>query len=120
MAQRRARGRMPALLFSANSTAEFRDNLLRGFDRGGVLVDIERDGADARVTSAAVALANAGKVYIRLLRSPGVRSHGNFDAEAALAQTHAVNGLGMEIVGDKFVVALEIVVGDVEEDGAVL
>ena len=72
------------------------------------------------MTSAAVALADASEIDLGLLRRPGIRSDGNFHAKAALAQPDTVDGLRMQVVRDEFVVTLEVVVGDVKEDGAVL
>src|SRR5512141_2734867 len=104
----------------ANGSAEFFDDFLRRLDGGGVLVHVERDGADARVPASAVALADAGEVDLWVLRSPGIRSDGNFHAETAFAETDAVDRLRMQVIGNELVVALEIVVGDVEEDRRVL
>ena len=84
-----------------------------------MLVHIEGDSAHAGVSAASVALANLGQIDDRLFWSPGVRAHGNLHAEAALAESHAVNGFGMEIVRNELVIALEIVIGDVEKNGAV-
>src|SRR5579864_235431 len=106
--------------FFADGGAQLSHDFLRRLDRGGVLVHVERDRSHAGMAAATVALANASQVHFRFLRSPGIRSHRNLHAEAALAEPHAVDRLRMQVVGNEFVVALEIVIGDVEENRAVL
>ena len=85
------------------------------------LVGREADGAHAGVTAAAVALADLRQVdhLRRIGLGPGIRSHGDLGAEARLRQADGVGGLRVQVVGDELVEALERVVGDVEEDGAV-
>src|SRR5579862_331954 len=84
-----------------------------------MLVHIEGNCANPSVAASTVALAYFRQVDHRLLRRPGIRSDGNLHAEAALAQSHAVNGLGVQIIRNEFVIALKVLVGDVEKDGAV-
>src|SRR5579871_530254 len=69
--QKRAIKRLSFLLVADGST-QLRNNFLRCLDRRGVLVDIKRDGADARVAASAVALADAGEVHLGLLRCPWI------------------------------------------------
>ena len=70
--------------------------------------------------TSAVALTNLGQIHHWLLGRPGIGSHRDFHAKATLAEAHAVNGLGMKIIRNELVVALEIVVGDVEENSPIL
>ena len=85
---------------------------------GSLLRDIERDGAYPRVAASAVALANFGQIHGGLGGRPGIRAHRNLHPETALAEAYAVDRLGMQIVGNKFVVAFQIVVGNIEKEGA--
>src|SRR6185437_10972585 len=77
------------------------------------------NGAHAGVAAATIALADFGQVDLGVHRSPGIGSHRDLSAEVALAQPHAVHAFGVEVVGDKFVVALVIAVADVEENGTI-
>ena len=99
---------------------QLRHNLLRRLPRLLELSRRKRNRADASVSASAVALANLGQVHRRLDRGPRIRSHRHFRPEAALAQSHAVNAARIQVVRDKLVVALKFVIGDVEEDRAVL
>src|SRR5271170_7102758 len=89
---------------------------MRGFASRLVLGNIERDGAYSGVPAAAVALANLRQVDDRFRRRPGIRSDRNFHPETALAQAHAVDGFRLEVVGDKFVVSLEVQIRDIEKE----
>src|SRR5579864_4625785 len=103
----------------ADCGAQLSDDFVRGFPRGFLLGDFERNSADPGVSAAAVAFTDLGQVHYRLRRGPGVRSHGDFYPETALAQAHTVNRFRMQIVRNEFVVTLEFMIGDVEENGAV-
>src|SRR5258706_2377882 len=103
----------------ANCALKLIHNFARSTDGGGVLVHVERDGTDARVAASSIALANLGQVHHRLLGSPWVRSDRNFYTKAALAKSHAIDGFGMQIVGNELVVTLEILIGDIEENRSV-
>src|SRR5581483_11879606 len=83
------------------------------------LIGLKRNCSYARVAAAAVALADFGQVHHVLRMGPGIGAHGNLGAEAALAETDAVDALGMQIVRDELVIAFQIVIGEIEEDGAV-
>ena len=100
--------------------AEFLDDF--GCRFAGVVFAVrgKRDGADAGVASAAVALADGGEVehLVRRSFSPGIGADRNFGAEAGPGEADRISGLGVEIVRDELVVALKGVVGDVEVDGA--
>src|SRR6202521_4461513 len=85
-----------------------------------MLVHIKGNCSHASVPTTAVALTNLGQIHHRLLGRPGIGSHRDFHAKATLAEAHAVNGFGMKIIRNELVVALEIVVGDVEENGSIL
>src|ERR1700730_2141123 len=85
-----------------------------------MLVHIKGNRSHASVPTTPVALTNLGQIHHGLLGGPGIGSHRDFHAKAALAEAHAVNGFGMKIIGNELVVALEIVVGDVEENSSVL
>src|SRR5271163_2430835 len=94
-------------LFRADCGAEFAHDLPRCPDCGCVLIHIERDGAHAGVTAAAVTFTNLRQVNDRFLGSPWVGPDRNLHAEAALAKPHAVDRFGMKIVRNELVVALE-------------
>src|SRR5260370_29302665 len=98
---------------------QLRNNFLRRSDGCGRLAHIKGNRSHASVPTTAVALTNLGQVHHWLLRRPGIGSHRDFHTKAALADTHAVNGFGMKIVSNELVVALEIVVGDVEENSSI-
>jgi len=74
------------------------------------------------VASSAIALADGGEVDHVLGRSlgPGIGADGDFGAEAGLREADGIGGLGVQVVGDELVVALEGLVSDVEVDGALL
>src|SRR5580704_19426426 len=98
-------GRLRFLL--ANGGAQLGNNFLRSLDGRGVLVHIERNRTHTGVAASAVTFADSRQIYFRLLRSPRIRAHGNLHAKTALAQAHAVDRLGMQIIRDELVVAFE-------------
>ena len=85
-----------------------------------MLGDVKRDCAHAGVASPTVALADFSEVHHAVGIGPGIRADGHLHAKSAFAESDAVHALRMQIVGDKFVVALEWVVRDVEEDSSLL
>src|SRR5689334_4592410 len=100
-------------LRSGGAGAELRDNF-GGRLAGAVdLVAIERDGADAGVSSTSVTLADLGEVGELLGLRPRIRANRHLGAKAAAAQSHAIGALGMEVIRDELVVSLELVVGDI-------
>jgi orotidine-5'-phosphate decarboxylase len=84
-----------------------------------VLIHIERDGTHASVTAASIALTNLGQIDDWFLWSPGIGADRNLHAEAAFAESDAVDRFRMEVVGNELVVSLEILVSDVEENSPV-
>ena len=102
--------------------AEFGDDFGGGFAGFVFLVGGEGDGADAGVASSAIALADGGEVDHLFRRGfgPGVGADGDLGAEAGFGEADGVGRLGMQVVGDELVVALERLVGDVEVDGSLL
>src|ERR1700721_2720676 len=92
---------------------------MRRADGGRVLVHVKGNSPPPGMTASAVALTDPGQVYFRRLRRPGIRAYGNLYPKTALAEPHTVNGFGMKIIGDEFIVAFEIVIGDVEEYGGI-
>src|SRR6202042_3589151 len=95
------------------------DDLLGSLVRGFILADFERNRAHTRVPASAIAFAHFGKIDGRLALRPGIGSDGNFYAERTFTHSHAVNRIGMEVIGNELVVAFEIEIGNVEENGAV-
>ena len=71
------------------------------------------------MSAASVAFTNLGQIDDGLFGSPGVRADRDLHAETALAESNAIDRFRMEVVGNELVVALEIVIGDVEENGPV-
>src|ERR1700730_4876965 len=104
---------------STDAGAQFLDDFPGGFAGCFLFGDTKGDGADPSMTAAPVALAHLGQIYRRLGRGPGIRSYRNLYPKAALAEAHAVDRLGMEIVGDELVVAFEILVTDIKVQGAI-
>src|SRR5271165_4821989 len=84
------------------------------------LTGFEADGSDARMTAAAVALADGGEIMPRFDRRPGVRTDGNLGPETGRAHRHRVNSLRIDVVRDELVVALEIESSQIEGDYAAL
>src|SRR5271165_4029939 len=115
-------GEIPALLLLVRpiTATQFGHDFIGRL--AGLVPFIRRKGnsADARVSAAAIALANFGQIFKVADLCPGIRTDRNFGAEAALAESDRVDAVGMQIVRNEFVVALEFVVGHIEEDGAVL
>ena len=103
----------------AHRGAELIHDFTGGLNRRRVLIHIERDGPHARMTASAVALTNLRQIDRGLQGSPGIRSHRNLHAEAALAQPHAVDRFRMQVVGNELVVAFEILIRDVEKNRTV-
>ena len=97
--------------------AQLGDNFLGSLAGPLKLSRRKADGADARMSAAAVALADLCQVDHVLGPGPWVRTHGNLHPEAALAQSHAVHAFRMQVVGNELVVALQVISGHVEEDG---
>src|SRR5579862_1199806 len=62
-------------VLAPNGGAQFSDDLLRRFDRLGVLIDRKRNRSHAGVSTASVAFTDPGQIHLRLLRGPGIRSH---------------------------------------------
>src|SRR5579859_532230 len=85
-----------------------------------MLIHVEGDRSYAGVPPAAIAFANASQIHFRLLRRPGIGPDRNLHAKAALTQADAVDRLRMQIIRDKFVVALEIVIGNIEKNRSIL
>src|SRR5450759_3401181 len=107
-------------LGGAIAGAQLLHNLAGGLARNIELVRFERNRAHARVSAAAVTLADLGQVHHGIGARPGIGADRDLGAEAALAQTHAVGAGGMQVIGDELVVALQVLVGDVEEERAFL
>src|SRR5258708_27919919 len=103
----------------ANRAPKLIHDLARGADSRGVLVHVERDGAHASVSASSIALANLCQVDHGIFRGPWIRSDRNFHPEAAFAKSHAIDGLGMQVIGNELVVALEILIGDVKKNRSV-
>src|SRR5450631_1020995 len=100
----------------AHAGAELFDDFLRRPSRFLALAHIKGDRSHPRMSTAAVAFANLRQVHHRWRWRPGIRSHGNFYPEAALAQPNAIDGLGVQIVRNKFVVAFQVKIGDVKKE----
>ena len=85
------------------------------------LVGGEADGAHAGMAAASVTLADLREVrhFGRVGLGPGIRANRNLGAEAGPGEADGISGLGMEIVRDELVVAIQRQIGEVEEDGAV-
>src|SRR4051794_13765757 len=68
-----------------------------------------------------VTLANVSQVHhlVGLHGSPRIRTNAHLGAKAAFTEAHTIHRLRMEIIGNKFVVSLERLVGDVEVNGAI-
>src|SRR5579863_2586816 len=111
--------RLESCPLGADRGAQFVYNLAGGDARCFLFVDVERDGANPSMPPSSVALADLGQVDDRLGRRPGIRSHGNFHPKTALAQSHAVDRFRVQIVWNEFVVTLEFVIGDIEEQRAI-
>src|SRR5215472_18263969 len=85
-----------------------------------MLIHGKRNGPDARVTAASITFADASQIHFRFGWGPWIRSYRDFHAKTTLAKAHAVHRFRMQIVRNELVVAFQILVGDIEEDGAVL
>src|ERR1035437_2969498 len=98
---------------------QFRNDLIRRPARLFQLPRWKRDRPYACVSAPAVALANLCQVLHRLDHRPRIGTDCHLGAEAALAESHAVNAIGVKVIGHEFVVVLEFMIGYVEEDGTV-
>src|ERR1039458_4453118 len=69
--------------------------------------------------SASVAFTHLGEIDGRFTPGPWIGSDRNFHAKRTFADPDAVDGIGMQVVRNEFVVALQFEVGNVEENRAV-
>src|SRR5215469_882050 len=92
-----------------------------GCSLAGLVEHVWRKGnrSHSRMAAAAVSLADLRQVLHIAGGSPGIGPYGHLGAEAALAEPNAVEAVGAKVVRYELVVALEVVIGNVEEDGAV-
>src|SRR6516165_3623555 len=72
------------------------------------------------MSAAAVLLAKLRQIMAALARSPRVGSHRNFCAQRRLAYTDAVDAFREQIIRNEFVVAVEIVIADIELNHTIL
>src|SRR6266702_1232055 len=81
----------------------------------------EADGADACVPPAAVAFADLGEIdhVFSAGLGPRIRADSDLSTEAGFRKPYGVGRLRVEVVRDEFVEAFELMIGDVEKDGAV-
>jgi hypothetical protein len=102
-------------------SAELGDDLVGSIAGFVAAVGREGDGADAGMSSAAVALTDGGEVehFFRMGFGPGIGADGDLGPEAGFRQADGVGGLGVNVVGDELVVSLHGLIADVEVDGAV-
>ena len=109
-------GRLPQRL-----GAEFGDDFGGGGAGAVGLLGREADGAYASVAASAVALADLGQVHHlrRVGRGPRVGADGYLGAETGFRQADGVDRVRIEVIRDELVEALERMIGDVEEDGAI-
>ena len=68
------------------------------------------------MAAAAIAFAELSQIDQAIGFGPGIRADRDLDSEAALAQAHTVDALWVQIVGDKLVVALQVLIGHVEKN----
>src|SRR6202034_1895089 len=75
----------------------------------------------ARMAPSTVAFTDVRQVdhLLRLGFGPGIGTNRNLSAEAGLAQSNTVGRIGMQEVGNEFVVTLHRLISDVEVQGAV-
>ncbi len=71
------------------------------------------------MASAAVLFGEGGEIGVGVLQIPRVGSQADFGAHFGCADAYGVDALGVQEIGNKFVVALEVEVGDIEEDDAI-
>jgi len=103
----------------------FRPQLRHNFSGGNAglvrLIGREADRAHAGMAAAAVTLADLCEIHHlgRVGLGPGIRTNRDLGAEAGFREANRISGLGMEIVRDELVIAIQRQIGEVEEDGAV-
>ena len=81
----------------------------------------EGDRTDTRMAPTTIAFADGRKIHHVFAAHfrPRVRSDGNLGAEAGFAETDGIDRFGVQIIGNKLVVALKLLVRDIEINGAV-
>ena len=79
----------------------------------------EGDGRDAGVAASAVLFAQRREIHVSRNLLPRTGAHGNFRARRRGADAHRIERAGVQVVGNKFVVALKVEVAHVEVDDAV-
>src|SRR5215204_294223 len=70
------------------------------------------------MTAAAVSLADLGDIMKTRARRPRIRADRDLGAEAALRERDVVSRLRVKIIRNKFVVAVDAGVGQIETDDA--
>src|SRR4051812_37739365 len=92
------------------------NNLLRRLASLVTVIRRERDRSDAGMSPASIALTDRGKIDHILLRgaSPRIGTDGNLRTKAALAQPDRVRALRVQVIRHELVVALKVVVSDIE------
>src|SRR5262245_50214049 len=79
----------------------------------------ERDCRDNRMAATAILFTKFCKVVHPLTRAPGIGANRNLGAQRRTAQADAVHAFRKEIVRDELVIAVQVLIGNVEFDDAV-
>jgi hypothetical protein len=89
---------------------QFLNDLRGGF--AGIITAIrgKRNGANTGVAATTVSLTDFRQVQHILLIGPGIGANGHFHAKAAAAQANAVHGIRVQVVRNKLVVALKVMI----------
>src|SRR6476646_2595384 len=72
------------------------------------------------MAATAIAFADLRDIMTARTQCPGIRSDRDLCAEGAASQSNVVSCLGIAIVGDEFVVAVDAGIGKVKADNAAL
>src|SRR5439155_15935071 len=83
------------------------------------LIRLERNRRDDSMSAAAILFAKFRQILPMWTFRPWIRANGHLGADGRLADANAVDALWEQVVGDEFVVAVQVMVTHVEFDYAV-
>ena len=89
---------------------QFLNDLSGGFARIVTAIRGKRNGAHTGVAATTVSLTDFRQIHHILFIGPGIGANGHFHAKAAAAQANAVHGIRVQVVRDKFVITLKVLI----------